>query len=233
MTVLRHVVIALLLAAAGGVCWVLGDTEYRVAGDEAALATLNNAAVPGPASGHAEPGSALPWVGRQLEATSLRLQTSAAYWQADYKALTTAAPTTGASATPAAQDPDVLFVTANAAYRALDVDGADRATVVQQLDRVIKRYAEVLQQRAHEDAAFNYEYLVRLRDTTAHGRGPVASIKPDLTGSTGSHPTVHGHVGGPPKGVEMQQFKVMVPKRSDERKEGLEPGKGAAKERKG
>jgi len=35
------------------------------------------------------------------------------------------------------------------------------------------------------------------------------------------------------KGVEMSRFKIMVPKRSEERKENIEAGKGEAKGRKG
>ena len=54
-----------------------------------------------------------------------------------------------------------------------------------------------------------------------------------VPGSTGTHPSIHGHQGAPPKGVEMSRFKIMIPKRSDERKENIEPGKGDPKTRKG
>ena len=230
MTVLRHAAVAVLLALAGVVCWALGDAERRVASTEEQLATLNSSATTESSGRVSQSLARLPWVGGDLEAVARQDRAAGAYWQGDYAAL---APSPQSAGPASAQDPEVLFVAANAAYRAMDVDGADRQTVVQALDRLVKRYAEILQQSAHQDAAFNYEYLARLRDVTAKSRGPVGSVKPDLTGSTGTHPTIHGHVGGPPKGVEMQQFKVMVPKRSDERKEGMEPGKGAAKERKG
>ena len=74
------------------------------------------------------------------------------------------------------------------------------------------------------------EFLVRQRDQTARARGPVTSPKADLAGTTGTHPSIHGHLGAPPKGVEMSRFKIMIPKRSDERKENIEAGKGEGRE---
>ncbi|OFV90303.1 MAG: hypothetical protein A3H95_03280 [Acidobacteria bacterium RIFCSPLOWO2_02_FULL_64_15] len=127
-----------------------------------------------------------------------------------------------------------MFVAANAAYRALDVNLADRQALVRSLDGIIKSYAEVLKTSAgHEGAAYNYEFLVRQRDQTARARGPVVSPKADLAGTTGTHPSIHGRQGAPPKGIEMSRFRIMVPKRSDERQENLEPGKGDPKGRKG
>ena len=48
-----------------------------------------------------------------------------------------------------------------------------------------------------------------------------------------SGPTLHGFPGAPPKGTDMSQFKIVIPKRGEERKDNPEAGKGGAKVRKG
>jgi hypothetical protein len=48
-----------------------------------------------------------------------------------------------------------------------------------------------------------------------------------------ARPTIHGRPGGPPKNADMNQFKIVVPKRSDERDNNPEGGQGQEKVRKG
>ena len=45
--------------------------------------------------------------------------------------------------------------------------------------------------------------------------------------------TLHGRPGEVPPGADMNEFKVIVPQRSDERREQPEAGKGGTKARKG
>ena len=59
--------------------------------------------------------------------------------------------------------------------------------------------------RSAADAAFNLEYVTRLRDTVAKGRGPLRSVELQTgvaaTGESSDLPsgtTVHGVPGGPP-----------------------------------
>ena len=52
-------------------------------------------------------------------------------------------------------------------------------------------------------------------------------------GDLPSGPTLHGHPGAPPTKSEMSQFKIVIPKRGDERKDNPEAGKGGQKIRKG
>src|SRR5439155_6971400 len=120
----------------------------------------------------------VPRIGGEMATTAHGNRSTAEYWLARYNAL---APQHDASGVVVERDPDVLFVAANAAYRALDVNLADRPALVRSLDGIIKSYAEVLKTGAgREDAAYNYEFLVRQRDQTARARGPVASPKADL-----------------------------------------------------
>ena len=44
---------------------------------------------------------------------------------------------------------------------------------------------------------------------------------------------MHGKPGGPPAAASMAQFKIVIPKRGEERKDDPQAGKGGAKIRKG
>ena len=48
-----------------------------------------------------------------------------------------------------------------------------------------------------------------------------------------SGPTLHGRPGGPPPATDMNQFKIVIPKRGEERKDAPDAGKGGQKIRKG
>ena len=89
------------------------------------------------------------------------------------------------------------------------------------------------------DAAFNYEYAIRTRDALAKTRGAApakgaakAAAKANET-DLPAGPTLHGRPGAPPAAVDMNQFKIVIPKRGDERKDAPDAGKGGQKIRKG
>src|SRR5712691_5896309 len=103
-------------------------------------------------------------------------------------------------------------------------ESKDRQTTLAALDAGINAYLTVLKNTARqEDAAYNYEFLVRLRDDIAKGRR-----KAEPTEISGPH----GHPGGPPfKGKN--DFKIYVPLQSDEIDKGATSGKAAPIKRKG
>ena len=73
----------------------------------------------------------------------------------------------------------MLLLAANAAFRASAPQGADRRDAVERLDGVIRAYAEVLRKDPSDaDAAYNYEYVVRLRDTLAKAPAPQERARP-------------------------------------------------------
>jgi hypothetical protein len=138
---------------------------------------------------------------------------AARYWSGEYAAI------------DGERDP---VLAANAAYRAAVGRGGSAKEMVTRLDDVVKRYAEVLRtDPQNEDAAFNYEYVVRYRAAIA-ARGVAVPPEDDDGGVT-----PHGRVGAPPKGTAPQQFKVLVPMRPDERREAEEAGKAGRRTRKG
>ena len=218
-----QLVLAVVIAAAGGVCWTLAQAERRVADARGQLATLQYL---GTTARSAEVDAALrysawtPVIGTGMAAAAHDDRATATYWLSRYDDLT-------AQRDAGDRDPGVLLLAANASFRASQANASDRATGVRQLEAVIKTYADVLKSGSGQaDAAYNYEFVVRMRDALVHNRiGAIPAPDPQTT--------LHGHVGAPPKGVEMSKFKVMIPKRGDERKQNDEAGKNGQRQKKG
>jgi hypothetical protein len=138
---------------------------------------------------------------------------AARYWMGDYAGI---------------DAEDAPLLAANAAYRAAVAPGGSAKEMVTRLDAVVKRYAEVLRtDPANEDAAFNYEFVVRYRAAIA-ARGVAVPPVDDDAGLT-----PHGRAGAPAQGTSRQQFKMLVPMRPDERREAEEAGKAGRRTRKG
>jgi hypothetical protein len=246
-------VAALLLAVAGGAFWLLGKTETRIADMHKQLAMLHYEEAD--SEGQAvEEGLGLerrvPRVGRAAEADVRDTRAVAGYWRADYEAI---APRRDANGVVTETDPAILFLTANAGFRASQA-ATDRNDVVRRLDNVVKSYGEVLKAEAGSctadtpecstramDAAFNYEFAIRAREAavrarpTAAGRNAAAkaALKMEDEGDLPAGPTLHGRQGGPPPATQMNQFKIVIPKRGEERKDAPDAGKGGQKIRKG
>ena len=228
-TVAGGFILAFVLFAAGSLSWSEASLTRRAAAAHVRLATLHY----DEDSGAGDSGilSRLPVPGSS-ESDVEEHRASVNYWLARYEALT---PLTGATGNQPASNPNVLFVAANAAFRASHPELGDRKVAVEHLDAVLQAYADVLRANPdHADAAYNYEYVSRLRDTLAKGK-PV----PRTTKSVGtaidlpSGPTLHGNPGGPPPEIPMSDFKTVTPMRFDEREEQSQPGRGKAPKRKG
>ena len=154
-------------------------------------------------------------------------------WDSLYGALPLAR---DASGDPIEKDPEVLFLAANAAYRAGQRANGDRLATVRALDAVVSTYADVIKKSpGHVDAAYNYEYAVRARDAAvlsretprvkpggpstppAAGQKSAAGERAAATDDLPAGPTIHGHPGAPPSGTDMKKFKALAPMRPDER----------------
>jgi len=244
---------AVVLALLGGVFWVAGQTENRLADVHKQLAMLRYADA-ADEGGSVEESLGLerrmPLVGRAAEADARDLRASAGYWQMDYSAV---APRKDANGVVTETDPAILLLSANAAFRASQA-AADRVTAVRRLDEVVRSYSEVLKAQAKAcdadartcearaaDAAFNYEYAIRTREALAKSRPPASARNAPKTVAKAAGaeddlpagPTLHGHPGGPPPATDMNQFKIVIPKRGEERKDAPDAGKGGQKIRKG
>ena len=162
-----QVILALVLVGVGGAFWMAGRLEGRVADAHEELALLRYTAL------DAEYGDIdqamiyvrrVPWVTDSLVDDVEEHRAASAYWQARYDAV---APQRDASGAVIEQQPAVLAMAANAAYRTGQKESSDRQAMLRRLDTAVKRYAELLKKDPKNvDAAYNYEYLVRLRETT-------------------------------------------------------------------
>jgi hypothetical protein len=178
-------------------------------------------------------------VGGALAADTREERAAAEYWRSDYAAIDAKRDTSGALTEA---DPRILVLAANAEFRASQ-HAADRADALRRLDQAVKTYGDVLKNTPSPDASYNFEYAVRVRDALARARQPrptksdaarmAERVAADTSGDLPAGPTLHGYPGAPPKGTDMSQFKIVIPKRGEERKENPDAGKGGTKIRKG
>jgi hypothetical protein len=241
---------AIVLVLAGSGLWLAGRTETRLADVHKELATLQYADAQSVGAAVERSQSLalerrVPMLGKAAETDARNVRAAAGYWRTDYAAI---APQHDANGVITETDPAILLLNANAAFRASQAAG-DRLDTVRRLDTVVKNYAEVLKAPAcgagnracdgrSVDAAFNYEYAIRTRDMLAKQRGPAAKAPAKMAKAADetdlpSGPTVHGKPGAPPAAVDMNQFKIVIPKRGEERKDAPDAGKGGQKIRKG
>jgi hypothetical protein len=236
-------VLALVLAVAGAVFWTTGQTARRLADAHIALATLQYTGA-SDATGEVDRSMSL---GRRVQgltgdptADARDVRATAQYWRSDYGGLNPQKDSTG---TITETDAQILQLAANASFRSSQAD-ADRNTTLRRLDAVVKNYAEVLKRNAGQaDAAYNYEYAIRARDTLSKAKPAppsksaralkAAENATELESDLPSGPTLHGIPGGPPPKSDMAQFKIVIPKRGEERKDDPQAGKGGVKVRKG
>jgi hypothetical protein len=243
--------VAIALTVAGGAIWMAGQTETRLADVHKQLATLQyaDAQHDGDAVEQALGlERRVPVLGKAAATDARGARAAAGYWRTDYAAI---APQHDANGVITETDPAILLLTANAAFRSSQAAG-DRLDTVRRLDTVVKSYADVLKAQAGGcgagdrgceargmDAAFNYEYAIRTRDALARARGAAPTKGAAKTAARREEtdlpagPTLHGRPGAPPAAVDMNQFKIVIPKRGEERKDAPDAGKGGQKIRKG
>jgi len=230
-------VLAIVLAFGGWMFWTVGKAEQRLADAHKELALLQYAEASAESDAAVDNPPMLQRVaglGRQDATDARHLHVTADYWQGRYAALE---PKRDAGGAIAETDAEVLLYAANAAYRSSQGE-VDRNAAIRKLDTVVKNYAEVLKNSPSDaDAAYNYEYAIRARDAMGKARPapkqPAARTAANIEKDLPTGATLHGHPGGPPPKTDMAQFKIVIPKRGEERKDDPQAGKGGVKIRKG
>ena len=229
-------ILAVLLFAAGTLSVRESRHSQRLADAHRRLATLQYTDE-GDLESDATLLNRLPAPIGLAENTESRHTATVTYWLARYAPLMDMTSNTSG---PAPTDPELLFLSANAAFRTSAPQSQDRKGAVQRLDTVVQAYADVLRKAPTlSDAAYNYEYVTKLRDALA--KAPVKNAKdgkkeprqPDVSVDLPTGPTIHGRPGGPPEGESMSDFKTVTPMRYDEREEQMDPGRGQKLQRKG
>jgi|SRR5688572_7478264 hypothetical protein len=237
--IVTPLVLALLLLVAGLILWTLGRAQERIALVERQVATMDYGAVAdddGDLDRSLTAAARVPRFGAEMAQAAESGRATAAYWLGRYDRLALERDAGGALVE---RDPRLLLLAANAAYRASRIDTVDRNTALDRLDTIVRNYADVLKSTSGAassdgsdvlaDAAYNYELATRMRTTLERVRPGAKPVpKPETAPST-----IHGTQGGPPKAVDMNEFRIVIPKRSDERDQNPEGGQGQQRIRKG
>ena len=234
-TIGGYVVAALALVVLGGVALAVGRLEHRIAAADEALVSLDfveSARAYDELEQYAGYARYVPWIGGDALTRMRASRAAVRYWGGDYDALLSLA--RGQTADGDA-DTELLFIAANAAYRLGQQRAADRPGMMRAIDDARAAYQVVLSEGGgHPDAAFNYEYLLVVRDDLAKG-GRLASSRTPAPGDEGPQApqTLHGREGAPPPGRSQKEFKVYVPEDRDERSKENERGGDQVRQRKG
>src|SRR5262245_5069508 len=148
-----YITLVVALLVAGGIAWFAAKSEERLAAAEYSLVTLRYDRADAALQEATRPGLLDPVV-RRLSPVTGDEAAAAAYWTGDDERLNDS------------DDPASKLLAANAEYRALRRAGAPWQAAVGRLDAIAKRYADVIRlQPENEDAAYNYEFVLRLRST--------------------------------------------------------------------
>ena len=229
-TFIALVVVSIALGVFGAACLGVASLEGHMADAQQRLATLQYDAAKdslNEAAQYADHARWVPWLGRddrqEIRARSAALQ----YWKKDYDELVPA------QAEPVAavgdDNVELQLVVANAAYRLGQGRSKDKAATMKALEEAAAGYLTVLKNNTwHTDAAFNYEYIVRLRDELAKGKQPPQPPKDQ------SEESDNGESGAPSPATTSKGFQIYIPLEQGEKNpSGGEAGKAAPKERKG
>ena len=211
-TTLIRLVIAIALAIGAWFSWSEAQLAARMGDATQQIATLR----------HSD-------VDRDLDAATTA---TVSYWLGQYGGIT-------ADTNNAETDAHVLRTVANAAYRESERDPLAGSAAVQRLDGVLQAYVSALKASPRDvEAAYNYEYVARLRDQVARapqGRPlkPAPAPTAAMAGDLPMGPTIHGRPGAPPPEAKMEDLQMLAPMEYGDREAQPEATPGGKRERKG
>ena len=223
---------AIVLAVVGATCLAARAIERELARVQQDFATFKYdepEATFDTVERYFEYGSRLPGIGNGPLNDVRARKATLRYWRGQYDEIV-----------PQQSDPvtaipvdniDLQLIVADALYRRGQAKSKDKRTTLEALDAAIVGYVTVLRNASGQnDAAYNYEYLVRLRNDIDKGR-----TKPptnELAAERMPERSPAGTPGGQPTARNRPQFKIYVPLDSNERDTGL-AGKAGQLKRKG
>jgi hypothetical protein len=223
---------AVVLALAGAMCLGASRLDRQMADAQQTLVTSDYDAADASLQvieRYYQYASRVPWVGEGPVNDVRARRAAIKYWQRRYGALAPADRTDPVADVPADNLP-LQVIVADSVYRDTQTRAKDRATMLRMLDSSVAAYRTVLSNARRPDdaswgkvAAYNYEYVVRLRADIVRGRRALPPPVGDRT---------FGSQGKPEDATFENQFKRYVPLEKEEREEG-NPGKEPPPARKG
>jgi len=222
-------IVALVVALAGSALMGVARLEGHMADAAEQLSTQQYSAAEASldaASTEAGRARFVPWLGSDARPEIAAREAAVQYWQRHYDAVLPA----GAEPVAAVDEGNVelQLVVANAAFRVKQTQQGDRQGTIKALEEAAAGYLTVLKNNTwHADAAYNYEYLIRLRDEAAKGRQPPPPQKNEEESDLGES-------GAPTPATSQQGFEIYIPlEKGEKNPTGGEAGQAAPKERKG
>ena len=226
------VVGALVLVVLGGICLGASRLDREMVGAQQVLLTSDYDAADASlqvVERYYRYASRLPWVGDGPLNDVRARRAAAKYWQRQYGALAPADRTDPVADVEADNLP-LQMIVADSVYRDGQTRAKDRATLLRVLDASIAAYRTVLSNAWRsgdasygDAAAYNYEFVVRLRGEVLKGRRGLPPPADDRT---------LGTEGKPEDPAFENEFKKYIPLEKEERENG-NPAKEPPPARKG
>lgn len=222
----RYALGAVAAALLGAVCLAIGSLERGIARAQQDVATAHYDrpdATYEAAERYFEYGSRIPAVGNGPLNDMRARRAALRYWQHQYEAVVPRQEDPVAAIPP--DNVDLQVIVANAMYRVRRAEAKDRDGTIEALNSAISAYSTALKNsKRREDAAFNYEYLLRLRDEFEKDRRKQKLGEEPEEGPFGHIAVPEGRPG------DAGKFKILVPLESGEPGDA---GKGDPIKRKG
>jgi hypothetical protein len=233
MTVITRLLAAFVLILAGGVCWNAASIADDLAVRHERRATLEDEL-------RLDSSAWRDLIARAITAGfagDAGIEAQGDYWKRRYDTLTGSDDDARAGVEDGG--PARLLIGAHALFRKMEREGA-RTSGPERLDQVLQAYAGVLKNGGfNQDAAYNYEFVSRLRDAVARSKTAAAARSSSPSPSAGTPddlprgPTIHGRPGAHPPGSRGDEFEVLTPMDYGEREAQPEPTPGRPLPRKG
>jgi hypothetical protein len=238
ITSLARVLLGTVVLGGAFVLWSASGTASELAAGHERLATFRDQA-PGGQTRRLWSSA----IERSIDREAIHDAAARDYWHGRYEALTSA--TAGREQDDAAAQ----MIAANASFRQMQRQAGNRPLTVDELDRALQAYAGVLKNAGFDrEAAWNYEYIARLRDAAAREKPPArqaagkaagaaaaagpAAARRDTSGLPAG-PTIHGRPGLHPPSTKGEEFEVITPMDYGDREAQPEPTPGVKLPRKG
>lgn len=219
---------ALLLAVAGAALLAAARYEGRLADAQQFFATgqlAQSREALDATEGYAAYARWVPGIGARALADVRARRAALDYWERRYDEL--AATRTDALSGDDAENVELQLVLANAGFRLAQGRATERASAMLALEEAMNGYLAVLRNaRWNEEAAYNYEYVARLRDEVAKGRRPPPPPPEEQE-------SAQGQQGAPASQTQMEEFEIYIPLESEERPMPGDAGKSTPNRRRG
>jgi hypothetical protein len=227
MGIVRSLFVAGALALAGAVCLAAGLLNRDMAHAQQSVMALKYDEADkifANTERYFEYASHVPWVGDGPLNDVRTRRAELRYWQGQYAAIGSPQPESGTGT--GTDNAGLQLVAANAGYRAGRLEAKDKQATVQAVEAGMQAYLGILKNTTRqEDAAYNYEFLARLRDDLLQGRANfrVQKMQFDPNGLSGA---ILSRSDG-------AQFKTRIPLQDEERDKAAGAGKIPPAKKKG